>query len=109
MESLEGGLGGEQAKEMLRNVAETIESWLRLAMITRDMGRSAGALDSSLVEQLDAAEGEIQRAKSAVEKVRELLSGTRKPLDRVRLEHGTKEFDEGRFRSAQDLRASLDS
>jgi hypothetical protein len=109
LEILEDGLAGDQAKELLQNVLDIIDSWLGIAQKSRDIWRLATALGNSAegLAELDAAEQEAKRVRTAVEKMQVFFSRTRQPLDVARLEKGRADVAEGRFKNPEQMRSGL--
>jgi hypothetical protein len=101
------GLGDVQSKEVLQNVLDSVDSWLRLVQNSREMWRFAAALGNTPegLEELGTAEDEIKQVKAAVEKMSAFLGRPRPPVDPSLLDRGRNEIAQGRYRTAEQIRA----
>jgi hypothetical protein len=109
LEILKDGQEGEQAKTLLHDVGDIIDSWLRLAQKSRALWALAEALGTSPegLEELEAAEKEAKRVQTAVEKTQLFLSSARSPIDAGRLQKGEEDFIETKFKNPDEMRSRL--
>jgi hypothetical protein len=108
LEVIEEGVRGEEAREAVRVVRDIIDSWLALAQKARELWQDVAAATGATPEgldELDAAEAEVMQVKSAAEKTYTFLSRARPPVDPGRLEKGQEEIAQGRYRTAEQIRA----
>jgi hypothetical protein len=109
LEVIEDGLNGEQSREVMRVVQDVIDRWFGLARKSRDWWRDVEAATGAkpeLLDELDAAEKDVQDVRSAAEKVLGFLTRPRPPIDPARLEQGIKDIAEGRFKTAEQAQSS---
>jgi hypothetical protein len=101
------GVGDAQSNRLLQDVRDIIDSWFRLGQHSREMVRVAVALGNppEALEELDAAERTIRHMKAAVEKMDAFLHGSRRPIDAALLAKGREDVAQGRFRTAEQIRA----
>jgi tetratricopeptide (TPR) repeat protein len=108
LDDFRDGVTDVRSKAMLENVRAIIDSWLRLARFSREMALFAGRSGNPLVAlgELDAAEAAIREVQSAVEKMSDFLNRPRPAVDAAILAAGREEIAQGRYRTAEQLRAA---
>jgi hypothetical protein len=107
LELFEGGLSAEQSQEMLQAFRNTIDDWLRGVQKCREMWKLVANLGGAPegLEALNAAEAQVGRIRAAVDKMHGFMTRARPPIDPSLLERGRKEIAEGRYRTADQIRA----
>jgi len=105
----EDGLEGEQARALLDVVLEAFASWFGLVKSTRDLWQTAvraGAISEGQ-EELEAACQNVEKARKAAQDMRDFLSRPWPAVDPALLENARKAMAEGRYSSAEVVRARL--
>jgi hypothetical protein len=107
LDVLHDGLDDGRSNELLKHVLDTIDTWLRLAQDSRDLWGFAAALGAPQegADELRAAEEEVRRVKGTAESMNTFLGRPWPPVDPSLLERGRNEIAQGRYRTAEQIRA----
>ncbi len=106
---IQGGMAGEEARQVVEVTRSVVESWFVLAQKARGLWEhvavAAGALPEMMGE-LQIAEKETAEVRSAIERMQSFLNRPKPPIDAARLEKGAQAVAEGRYKTAEQIRAS---
>ncbi len=110
LEFIEEGVRGEDAREAVQVARNVIDSWLALAQQARELWQDVAATTGAIPEglgELDAAEAEVTKIKSAADQTHAFLNRARPPVDPALLEKGQEEIAQGRYRTAEQIHSDF--
>jgi hypothetical protein len=108
LEVLQDGVNGEEAREVVSVARNIIDSWLALAQKTRELWQDVAATtgaEPEMLDDLEKAQQEVERVKSAAEKVYAFFTRPWAPIDQDRLRKGLEEAAQGRLKSPEEMLA----
>jgi hypothetical protein len=106
LEIIEEGVAEEEARELVRVARLSIDSWQALARKAREVWRGVEADTGATPEGLDdlaAAEKEVEGMRAAAEQMSGFLGRTRAPVDSARLQQGREDAAQGRLKKPEEM------
>ena len=105
-EALREGVPAERAREIVEVARDVADTWLELAQAARSLWKDAecaGGAPEGL-DELGEFEGEVREVRAAVDRAGAFLSRPRQPIDAERLRRGLAEAEQGKVKSAKEMR-----
>jgi hypothetical protein len=110
VEILQNGCSLEESNQILRNLRALADNLLCHFEKNRVQWQIAVNLGISPngMEQLNVAEQEVRRVKTAIDETHGFLVGPRPPIDLARLQNGRNDMAAGDFKSPEEMRSHVE-